>query len=835
MLNLTLTLLLVSEKFDDLNELEIPLESGMSNVEKNDVLKKQGRLTAYFRFLFLMLMVMVAAPKAEANDDDEAKPIFLHYLLPNHSNFAPNAKRYEEPRKGQFGEIPLVPESQQPFLWQCDELDDDESERTPSPVFEAAREVRTSFNSKVAEIKTRHRQLEKLKELIDTYHSAQGVSADFRKKLQRLRKIYKENADITEADMETWENLEQRARALRGDVRAQVFAEKNVGTRLRRCTKTQSAFDIGDNIHPSIPPLHINFKSYTDEGVSILPFRCEAMHPTDLTKTSSRVYIAVSILEQIITEHILIATEREKDYITATDRATGEVGNSPVKIQRRNALNALKSGSPLNASILNGRPHSALRGWISLLSDVRKLKAEVYRAVRFQTKAADKIDRCKRPDKRMPTRPSARDTKALKKAVAENDVMAIKVELRRQLLKREKISDDQISQVFIALADDMDIRALDRKKRAIGQRAREQFQGQELTYHILEKRLQNGTIVACVLVKPKYLIRACEITNGSDTEDLITCTGGMEPESDDYEECTEATVGSGNFTCTKNPPEADDAPEVPDPFSSRELVKTINDYRKQMGLPEVVMSPALNKVAQQHVKDLAENKPQEEGKDCNLHSWSDQTEHASECCYTSNHAQAACMWNKPRELTGYDGNGYEIAAGGVSSPEEALSEWMTSTMHHAVIINRGLWKDVEWNAMGAAVYKGYAVVWFGKEEDAKKVAEVKQVKTKQEEAVETETADSALAEINQLFGKVSLKKLKKTAKMISGKGYHTDIDKDTREEVIARMLDWLGQHFGGGDKEGGHEVIFIVLRYLQGKTTKADRARIKSIYGHRIR
>ncbi len=674
----------MSEKFDELNELEVSLESEVFDAENADVPKERNRLTSYFRFLFLMLLVMVAAPRAEANED-EVKPTFLHYLLPNHSNFASNAKRYEEPRKGEFGEIPLVPESQQPFLWQCDELDDD---RTPSPVFEAAKEVRRSFHSKVAEIKTRHRQLEKLKELIDTYHSAQGVSANFRKKLQRLKKIYKENADITESDMETWTDLEQKARALRGNVKTQVLAEKNVGNRLRRCTKAQPVFDIGDNIHPSIPPLHINFKNYTDEGVSLLPFRCEAMHPTDLAKTSSGAYIAVSILEQIITEHILIATEREKDYITAADRATGEIGDSHVKIRHRNAFNALKSGSPLNASILNGRPHSALRGWISLLSDVRKLKAEVYRAVRFQTKAADKIDRCKRPDKRMPPRPSARDTKALKKAVAENDVIALKVELRRQLLEREKVSDNQLNQVFIASADDTDIRALDRKKRVIGQMAREHFPGEKLTYHILQKPLRNGATVSCILVRKKV----------DQPNAVVQQVGPV------------SRGGQGTLQLAE-------IDETPDIFQSRALTKTINDYRKQMGLSEIAMSSALNKVAQEHVKDLAENKPHEKDGDCNLHSWSDQTKRASECCYTSNHAQAACMWNKPRELTSYDGKGYEIAAGGVNSPEEALCEWTTSTMHHAVIINRGMWRDVDWNAMGAAVYKGYAVVWFGREEE----------------------------------------------------------------------------------------------------------------------
>ena len=72
------------------------------------------------------------------------------------------------------------------------------------------------------------------------------------------------------------------------------------------------------------------------------------------------------------------------------------------------------------------------------------------------------------------------------------------------------------------------------------------------------------------------------------------------------------------------------------------------------------------------------------------------------CCYTSDHAQASGMWNKPRELTRYTGEGFEIAFGadgeartGFSATAEvALQGWKSSRLHHDVILNREQWEGV---------------------------------------------------------------------------------------------------------------------------------------------
>lgn len=148
----------------------------------------------------------------------------------------------------------------------------------------------------------------------------------------------------------------------------------------------------------------------------------------------------------------------------------------------------------------------------------------------------------------------------------------------------------------------------------------------------------------------------------------------------------------------------------------RKLYQLINDYRKSLQLPAVALSPNLTMVAQLHVRDLSENKP--DTGPCNMHSWSEKGNWKS-CCYTSDHREAECMWNKPRELSRYKGNGYEISffhSAGVTA-EAALEGWKKSPGHHNVIINRDIWGQVTWKAMGVGIHGSYCAVWFGYEAD----------------------------------------------------------------------------------------------------------------------
>lgn len=147
-----------------------------------------------------------------------------------------------------------------------------------------------------------------------------------------------------------------------------------------------------------------------------------------------------------------------------------------------------------------------------------------------------------------------------------------------------------------------------------------------------------------------------------------------------------------------------------------DLVDELNAYRSERGLEPIAASSALQSVAEAHIADLRGGDAVHG--ECNLHSWSDEGDWSA-CCYTDDHAEADCMWSKPGEIAGYPGDGYEIAAesGTCMSAAGALHQWIGSEPHHAVIVNEGIWSDSDWQAIGAAVGGGYAVAWFGEEED----------------------------------------------------------------------------------------------------------------------
>lgn len=154
----------------------------------------------------------------------------------------------------------------------------------------------------------------------------------------------------------------------------------------------------------------------------------------------------------------------------------------------------------------------------------------------------------------------------------------------------------------------------------------------------------------------------------------------------------------------------------------KQLYDEINAYRAKHNLPPVKLSRSLTQVAQIHCRDLAENRPDASG-NCNMHSWSRKGPWTP-CCYTPDHKRASCMWDKPRELTKYQGDGYEIAffstaiyPDAESFAQDAIFNWSKSKGHNDVIINRGTWRGVTWKAVGVGYYGGYATVWFGKLDD----------------------------------------------------------------------------------------------------------------------
>ena len=146
------------------------------------------------------------------------------------------------------------------------------------------------------------------------------------------------------------------------------------------------------------------------------------------------------------------------------------------------------------------------------------------------------------------------------------------------------------------------------------------------------------------------------------------------------------------------------------------IAEAINAYRREQGLPEIPVSKELTRVARLHDADLADNHP-EDACDGNLHSWSDDGEWTGGCYDPNDQATWPLMWDKPGEIADYPGNGYEVAAW--ADPEitaqQALALWQQSPPHRDVLLNRGIWADFPWQALGGWVADGYAVAWFGQE------------------------------------------------------------------------------------------------------------------------
>ena len=172
-------------------------------------------------------------------------------------------------------------------------------------------------------------------------------------------------------------------------------------------------------------------------------------------------------------------------------------------------------------------------------------------------------------------------------------------------------------------------------------------------------------------------------------------------------------TGSAFFIESKTPPAGN---KVQLTQEELKLYNLINNYRAANGLKPIPLSISLTEVAHIHVRDLEDNHPDQEG--CSLHSWSGKGKWQS-CCYTPDHAQKLCMWNKPKELTAYPGNGFEIAAqkSDLINATEALGLWKESKYHNEAILNKGAYTR-EWKAMGIGIYKNYSVIWFGHETDS---------------------------------------------------------------------------------------------------------------------
>lgn len=146
------------------------------------------------------------------------------------------------------------------------------------------------------------------------------------------------------------------------------------------------------------------------------------------------------------------------------------------------------------------------------------------------------------------------------------------------------------------------------------------------------------------------------------------------------------------------------------------LFNMINDMRRQNKLPSIPLSPDLCKVAQTHIADLIKWKPQEKG--CSLHSWSGSGKWTS-CCNTKEVFGIQCMKSKPREITGYPGDGYELIYWGEdnATPAEAAALWKQVSASSDMILSQAKWSGYQWKAIGVGIKSGYAILWLGDAEN----------------------------------------------------------------------------------------------------------------------
>ena len=147
-----------------------------------------------------------------------------------------------------------------------------------------------------------------------------------------------------------------------------------------------------------------------------------------------------------------------------------------------------------------------------------------------------------------------------------------------------------------------------------------------------------------------------------------------------------------------------------------ELFKLINEMRKENGLPAVKLSASLTYVAQTHVRDL--DLTYIRNSNCNMHSWSEKG-HWTPFCYPKDQSKKKSVWDKPKELTNYPGQAYEVVfwENGPAIPKNIIESWKSTSQSELLINGKGKWDKMNWKVVGIGIYNGYCSAWFGESED----------------------------------------------------------------------------------------------------------------------
>lgn len=166
--------------------------------------------------------------------------------------------------------------------------------------------------------------------------------------------------------------------------------------------------------------------------------------------------------------------------------------------------------------------------------------------------------------------------------------------------------------------------------------------------------------------------------------------------------------------------EAENTPVIPGDFCiSRDeyrVYQLLNEFRKKEGLAVIPISKSLSYVAKVHTLDLHGNHP--DTSFCSLSSWSDKGIWMP-CCHSRHTPDPLCILNKPKELTNYTGEGHELSYwdNKGATPDSIVSFFLNLPQSRELMLNTGKWSYFSWKAVGVAIYKNYASIWFGESID----------------------------------------------------------------------------------------------------------------------
>ena len=166
--------------------------------------------------------------------------------------------------------------------------------------------------------------------------------------------------------------------------------------------------------------------------------------------------------------------------------------------------------------------------------------------------------------------------------------------------------------------------------------------------------------------------------------------------------------------------EAENTPVIPDDFciskDEYRVYQALNEYRQKEGLAVIPISKSLSYVAKVHTLDLHHNHP--DTSFCSLSSWSDMGIWKP-CCHSRHTPDPQCILNKPKELTNYTGEGHELSFwdNKGATPDSIVRFFLDLAQSRELILNTGKWSYFSWKAVGVAIYKNYASIWFGESID----------------------------------------------------------------------------------------------------------------------